>query len=67
MSQELDALTAAVAREKTVVDSAVAAIKGLSAQIAALPADKAAIAQLASDVGAQADALAAAVAAIPTP
>lgn len=67
MSAQLDALKAAVAAESTVIDSAVALIQGLAAQIAALPADQAAIAQLAVDVKAKSDALAAAVAANTTP
>jgi len=61
MSQQLDSLKAAVAAEATVIDSAIALINGLAAQIAALPADSAAIAQLATDVKAKSDALATAV------
>ena len=61
MSQQLDSLKAAVAAEATVIDSAIALINGLAAQIAALPADEAAIAQLATDVKAKSDALATAV------
>lgn len=51
----------AVAAEKTVTDSAVALLNGLAAQVAALTPDQAAIDQLAADIKAQTDALAAAV------
>jgi pyruvate carboxylase len=61
MSQQLDTLKPAVAAEATVIDSAIQLINGLATQIAALPADAAAIAQLAADVQAKSDALAAAV------
>lgn len=61
MSAALDALKAAVTNENTTIDSAIALINGLAAQVAALPADSAAIAQLASDIKAKGDALAAAV------
>jgi hypothetical protein len=54
---------AAVTAEDTVIDSAVALIQGLAAQIAALAPDQAAIDALAADVKAKSDALAAAVAA----
>jgi hypothetical protein len=63
MSAQLEDLRAAVEAENVVIDSAVTLIAGLAAQIAALPADDAAIAQLAADVRAKSDALAAAVAA----
>lgn len=63
MSQALEDLKTAVTAESTVVDSAITLIQGLSDQIAALKPDEAAIAQLAADVKAKADALAAAVAA----
>jgi hypothetical protein len=61
MSKELDDLKAAVAAEDTVIDSAVVLIKGLAAQIAQLPADRAAITALAADVQSRGDALSAAV------
>lgn len=54
-------LQAAVAREDTVIDSAVELIKGLAAQVAALQPDQAAIDALAADINAKADALAEAV------
>ena len=54
---------AAVTAEDTVIDSAITLIQGLAAQIAALPANQAAIDALATDVKAKSDALAAAVAA----
>lgn len=58
-------LQAAVAAEKTVVDSAVSLLNGLKAQLdAAIAAgDPAALAALSADLGAQTAALAAAVAA----
>src|SRR5882724_7958323 len=52
-----------VTQEDTVIDSAVALIQGLAAQIAALQPNQAAIDALAADVKAKSDALAAAVAA----
>jgi len=57
----LDALTAAVAKNDSAVDSAVTLIKGLAAQVAALAPNQAAIDALAADIGGRADALAAAV------
>lgn len=56
-------LQAAVAAEDTVVDSAIALLQGLSAQIAALKPDQAAIDALAADVAAKTQSLADAVAA----
>ena len=61
MSAQLDTLKAAVAAESTVIDGAILLIQGLATQIANLPADSAAIAQLAADVQAKSDALSAAV------
>ena len=63
MALNLDDLTAQVAAEDTVVDSAIALINGLAAQIAALPANQAAIDALAADVKAKAQTLADSVAA----
>ena len=63
MAGPLDALQAAVAAEDTVIDSAVALIQGLAAQVAALQPNQAAIDALAADVNARATALANAVAA----
>lgn len=63
MALNLDDLTAQVAAEDTVVDSAIALINGLAAQIASLPASQAAIDALAADVKAKGQALADAVAA----
>ena len=54
-------LQAAVAAEDTVIDSAIALLNGLAAQIAALKPDQAAIDALAADVGAKAQALSDAV------
>ncbi len=54
-------LQANVAAEDSVIDSAIVLIQGLAAQIAALPADQAAIDALAADVKAKADALSQAV------
>ncbi len=56
-------LQASVTAEDTVIDSAMTLLTGLSAQIAALTPDQAAIDALAADVGAKTTALAAAVAA----
>ena len=68
MSAELDALSAAVAAEDTVIDSAITLLQGLSAQITALKTDPVALQALADDVTAKAAALAAAVTAnTPTP
>ena len=60
-------LQAAVATEDTVIDSAVALIQGLAAQVAALSPNQAAIDALAADIKAKSDSLAAAVAANTTP
>jgi ABC-type transporter Mla subunit MlaD len=54
---------AAVTAENTVIDSAVALIQGLAAQVAALAPNQAAIDALAADIKAKSDSLAAAVAA----
>jgi hypothetical protein len=54
MSQELDAVKAAVERCTTVGDSAVALIKGLSAQIAASKNDPAALQAIADKLDAEA-------------
>ena len=59
----LSDVQAAVTAEDTVIDSAIALIQGLAAQIAALAPNQAAIDALAADVKAKSDALAAAVAA----
>lgn len=63
MSVQIDALIAAVNAEDTVIDSAITLLNGLSAEIAGLSPDSAAIAKLAAEVKAKTDALAAAVAA----
>jgi chromosome segregation ATPase len=63
MSAELDTLTAEVAETGTVVDSAIALIEGLAQQIRDLANDPAALAQLAADLDAKTNALAAAVSA----
>lgn len=54
---------AKVTAEDTVIDSAIALLQGLAAQVAALTPDQAAIDALAADIGSKTDALAAAVAA----
>lgn len=54
---------AAVTAEDTVIDSAIALIQGLAAQVAALAPNQAAIDALAADIKNKSDALAAAVAA----
>lgn len=61
MSAQLDALQAAVAAESTVIDSAIALITGLAAQVEAAKNDPVAIAALVADVNAKAQALADAV------
>lgn len=66
MSAKLDALTAAVAAEKTVVNSAIALLQGLHDQLTALIAagnDDDALAALTADLGTQTQTLADAVAA----
>jgi len=65
MSAELDALTLEVADTNTIMQSAIVLIQGLAAQLQAIANDPAAILQLAADLDAQSDALAAAVAAPP--
>ncbi len=61
MSQELDALTAEVAKTKTIIDSAIVLINGIAARIAAAGADPAKLAALTADLDGGAEALAAAV------
>src|SRR5438876_11269474 len=56
-------LQAEVTAEDTVIDSAIALIQGLAAQVAALAPNQAAIDALAADIQGKSDALAAAVAA----
>lgn len=66
MSDQLTALQAAVAAEDTVIDSAIALINGIAAEIASAGeagADGPALQALADDITAKADALSAAVAA----
>lgn len=58
---DLKALTDAVARNKTVADSAIALIQGLAAQIEANKNDPAALQALADSLNAEDDSLAAAV------
>ena len=53
----LDSLQAAVAAEDTVVDSAIALLQGLAAQVAALKPNQAAIDALAADITAKTQAL----------
>lgn len=65
MTQELDALTLEVSETNTIMQSAVVLIQGLAAQLEAIADDPAAILQLAADLDAQSDALAAAIAAVP--
>ena len=57
----LDDLAAAVAKEDTVIDSAIALINGIPALIAAAGVDPAKLAALQADISAKSDALAAAV------
>jgi len=59
----LDTLKQEVAEEKTVEQSAVALLNGLSQEVANLEPNQAAIDQLAADIKSQSDELAAAVAA----
>lgn len=63
MSKELDDLTAQVQRNGDVEASAVTLIQGIAQQLKDAQNDPAAVAALAASLGAQADALAAAVAA----
>ncbi len=65
MALNLDDLTAQVAAEGTVIDSAITLINGLAAEIASLPATQTAIDALAASVKAKAGDLSAAVAATP--
>lgn len=72
MSKELDDLTAAVAAEDAVIDSAVTLINGIPALIAAAGTDPAKLKALSDDITAKSAALAAAVtantpAAVPAP
>lgn len=60
---ELEDLTAQVAANKTVVDSALVLINGIAARIAAAGTDPAKLAALTADLKSEDDALAAAVAA----
>ena len=61
MSAELDRLTASVAAEDTVIDSAVALINGLAQQIRDHANDPAALNALADDIDAKSAALSEAV------
>lgn len=61
MSAQLDALTAQVHNIETVADSAITLLNGLSAQIAALKDDPAALQGLADELSAKSSELAAAV------
>jgi len=63
MSKELDDLTAAVAAEDKVIDSAILLINGIADRIKAAGTDPAALAVLTADIQAKGTALAAAVAA----
>jgi hypothetical protein len=63
MSAEIDALKTQVASNNDLVKSAIALIQGIAAQILATAGDKAAATQLAADLKASDDALAAAIAA----
>lgn len=62
MQEELDRLKQEVSEAKTVMASGVTFIQGLAEQIRNLPATKAALTQMADDLDAQANALAAAIA-----
>jgi chromosome segregation ATPase len=61
MSAQLDRLTAEVSEIKTVADSAITLLNGLSAQIRALKDDPAKLEALANDLDAKGNELAAAV------
>jgi chromosome segregation ATPase len=63
MSAQLDVLTAQVAENTEVEESAIALIEGIAAKLAAAQDDPAAVAALVDQLNASADALAAAVAA----
>jgi hypothetical protein len=67
MSAELDRLTTEVSETKTVVDSAITLLGGLSQQIRDLKDDPAKLSALADDLDAKTNALAAAVAENTTP
>jgi hypothetical protein len=57
----MDALVAVVTAEDTVIDSAIALLAGLAAQVLAVAGDKAATVALSASITAKKDALAAAV------
>ncbi|HZX58974.1 MAG TPA: hypothetical protein VFE54_09615 [Mucilaginibacter sp.] len=61
MATTLADLQTEVSQEDTVIDSALALISGLAAQVAALQPNQAAIDALAADIKAKSDSLAAAV------
>ncbi len=61
----LDTLTATVTNTSGVIDSAVAAFEGIAAQMVALADDPAAITALAGQLDSKAQALAAAIPAVP--
>jgi hypothetical protein len=61
MSEQLDTLTGTVVETGSVIDSAITLLDGLSAQIAAIKDDPAAIQALADELTAKKDALAAAI------
>jgi hypothetical protein len=61
MSAEVDALTASVAKIKTVGDSAIALLKGLAAQMVTVAGDRAATLALANEINTEADTIATAV------
>ena len=61
MAQSLDQITAAVANESTVIDSAVTLLQGLSAQITAAGVDPAALSALTDTINAKAASLAHAI------
>jgi len=61
MTAELDALKMVVARVESIEESAIVLIQGIAAQLEAIKDDPAAIAALAADLTASADALAIAV------
>lgn len=67
MSKQVDDLVAAVTKETTVVDGAVAAIKGFAAQVLDAKDDPVRIEQVVAQMNQNADALAQAVASVPIP
>ncbi len=67
MSAELDALTAKVAETTTIEQSAIELLNGLSAQIASLKTDPAALQALADSLSSKSGELAAAIAANSVP